>query len=389
MDVLTEQGWKPLSDLQRGERVASYTPDRRIEYHPVQELHTYPYDGSLVMVNQQHGIRFQVTPDHPMVIDLQRADSPWHFRRAEELKTNTLPRNGQWQGNEQSVYHLPMPSGQGCGRNVNAAPQLPMDDWLEFLGWWMSEGCSFRMDGGTGSPVISIRQTKADYLSELTALFQRLPWRHKIYPVDGQYIILSKQLYDELHPLGNAHTKRIPRWVFTLTPRQLRIFWDAFVKGDGHRGHSGETVIGLCNPGLIDDLQEIAVLLGLVGTTRYTRTKDGFDKYHLYVSDSRSGTMIERKSFSCVEYQGLVCEICVMPYHTFLVRRDGRYFWIGDSEIGKEPIAKIPTMRRGQPLPESHRRNIGKALKNRTFSEVTRAKLSAAAQRRSKRHAEE
>lgn len=339
-EVLTADGWKRIPEVEVGDRVASLSPSRDIEYRPVVETNTSTYRGEMISVEQPHGINALMTPNHNVVVNV--ADNvgktgkakygSWKLRRADSLKTCSVPRTGAWSGEEVDTTPLTLPTGRGHGPNSNAVPSIQTDDWLQFLGWFMSEGCSFQMKNRTGSPVISLRQTKEDGKVKIREVLDKLPWKHG-ETRDGQFRICSRQLFDIVHPWGNAHIKRVPRWIFGLPPRQISLFLDCFADGDGHRTTSGGIQISLSNEGLIDDLQELYFLCGRVAAKGHYVTQTGFDVWSLSVSrPARSHCFVKADQWKRVPYDGLVHCITVAGNGNFLARRNGRYHWTGNSK---------------------------------------------------------
>jgi len=328
-EVLTENGWKRITQVKEGELVPSLSPNRSIKYLPVSGTHAFDFDGELICANQRNGVAFKVTPNHRTVVNMQDEAKSWKFVRADHLcKTvQVIPRAGNFEGKEIAEYVFNnKPKGRGHGRNSNNADKIKMDDWLEFLGWYFSEGCAFDSD----SPRVNIRQTKIN--DSLTALKNRLPFRCFQDTNEGGFSIFSRQLFNELKPLGTLYTKRVPRWIFKLSKRQIKIFVNAFVAGDGHTTPTGAIHIGLANDGLIDDLQELFFLLGRVATKGRAITKEEFVVYRLSVSKQRTATHINPHNIYKEKYKGKVYCLTVPENHTFYTRLNGRASWTGNTE---------------------------------------------------------
>ena len=331
-EVLTSTGWKKIKDVETEELVASLTPQGEMIYSEVAGSYCFPFSGYLTEVKNR-SIHYIGTPNHKVVIEGQK-NREWRFCEIKDLPNFAYhPQTANWLSeNEIGEYTFTPPEGRGIGKNANSAKLIKMDDWLEFLGWYLSEGSSFlsaKSRGGT-SPCVSIRQTQEN--QKLEDLMNRLPWR--VRPDgEGGYRIYSRQLYDELKPLGTALTKRVPRYIMELSQRQQRIFFDAFVAGDGCIAKNGGIGFGLGCEGLIDDLQEIAFRLGRRSTKGYSRVKEKYDAYRLYVnSPQMTRTEVRTKHISPKFYNGLVYCITVNPNHTFLARYNGRIFWSGNTE---------------------------------------------------------
>lgn len=341
--VLTENGWKPIAAVVKGEKAVSYSAERKLELKDVLDTPSFDFDGKLIEVDQRNGVSFAVTPNHKMPVNKQDKVRTWKFIEAKHLLEagQVIPRFGEWEETvEPEWFELPVACGQGLGANSNVADRVRMDDWLEFLGWYFSEGSSFYTNCGQKNPTgqcVSISQVKVS--QNLEDLMTRLPWRfirdnseYKPGKRKNSYKIFSKQLFDLVHPFGNLYEKRIPRWIFKLSKRQQRIFFDAFVKGDGHVSADGRVAIGLANSGLIDDLQEMCVYLGLVGTRNTFVPKHGFTVHSLAVSAKGRNTQTKPQDAKEVPFSGKVYCLTVKDNHTFMIRRNGRISWTGNSE---------------------------------------------------------
>jgi len=119
----------------------------------------------------------------------------------------------------------------------------------------------------------------------------------------------------------------------SLSPRQQRIFLDAFLKGDGHLQSTGAWAVGLCNSGLVDDLQEIAVYCGLVATRSSYETKTGFTVHTINISRGhRNATQVKAGLAKREAYSGPVHCLTVEGNGNFFIRHRGRCCWTGNSE---------------------------------------------------------
>jgi len=334
-EVLTESGWKPISEVRIGERVLSLTKEKNIVYGEVTATPAFPYKGKLISVRQR-GICYDVTPNHRLVINKQNGDD-WYFCEAKDLPRFAYhPRKGNWaDGKETEWVTMPDVNGRGIGPNQNSATKINADDYLLLLGWYLSEGSAYlsaKSRGGT-SPCVSIRQTKPN--KELSQLMDRLPWRVKS-DGDNGYKIYSRQLYEHFKPMGNTYSKRVPRFVMNLSKRQMKLFFDAFMAGNGYITPHGSIQIALANEGIVDDLQEISIKLGRVATKKYLRIRNKYDAWQLrvYTDNPERGsgcTEVRVKHRKEIDYEGMVHCLTVEPHHTFLVRYMGRLFWSGNS----------------------------------------------------------
>lgn len=347
-EVLTESGWKFISDVFDGELVASCSLDRSIEYKKASPV-SFDYEGEMLGIKNDC-ITTLMTPNHRVMVEKQLPNelktpgnifSGWRFKDASDVygKTIYIPRVGKHIGEEVDYCYLSGVDGRGIGSNANTVERVKMDDWLVFLGWYFSEGSSFETVNknaviGRGSPITSIRQTKEENKPEIRKMLDKTGFKWS-ETKDGQFKIFSRQLYENLKEFGKgAKEKHIPRWLFKLSVRQIKLFLDAFVKGDGYVNPSGAIQIGLCNKGLIDDLQELYFLCGFPAYSSHFVTKSGFDVYSLYViSCNRSNTSVcvRKSNWFKENYKGKVHCLLVEDNHNFLVRHNGHIFWTGNS----------------------------------------------------------
>lgn len=336
-EALTDDGWKLIKDIRVGEKVASLSKDREIQYQEVSYVYKDYYSGD--MISYEEGLSFKVTPNHKMMVDCASykdkkwSFDSWRFVEAKDLVTSYIPRTGGWVGVEDEYKFFDVITGRGYGdNNTNSNVEyMPMDDWLSFFGWYLSEGCSFRRNNRTRTCVVSLRQTKPKGQELLEEVLDRIPWRYS-KTKDGQYNIFSRQLYEELHGLGNAYEKRVPRWIFSLSPRQINLFLDAFANGDGHIRKNGSISFGLANEGLVDDLQELYFLCGRISTKGYSVASGKYDSWRLNVSTKkRSHYQVKSKKINVEKYEGDIYCLTVKKNENFLMRRNGRYCWTGNS----------------------------------------------------------
>lgn len=61
---------------------------------------------------------------------------------------------------------------------------------------------------------------------------------------------------------GDAHTKRVPGWVFSTPKPQRLVFFAGYVESDG-RIHGGSVRLRACNEKLIEDLRTLAMSCGI------------------------------------------------------------------------------------------------------------------------------
>ncbi|MBU1622261.1 MAG: Flp pilus assembly complex ATPase component TadA, partial [Nanoarchaeota archaeon] len=142
--------------------------------------------------------------------------------------------------------------------NSQPLPQIfDLDqDFLNFIGLWIADGCYDRV-----SVIMSVSSREEQDLVKRIA--KRFGFETKKHSDKFSLMIHShtfKTIMKELLGLkGNAFTKRIPRWVFNLSQKQIGWLLKGLFSGDGHAGKQ-EIIISLSSRKLLEDIQTL--LLG-------------------------------------------------------------------------------------------------------------------------------
>jgi hypothetical protein len=270
--------------------------------------------------------------------------------RADSLSVSGfIPRTGVWKGMEQSTFTLPEYKSVWLSGRKMTTPrskhlpekQVPMDDWLRFLGFYLSEGSI-----GCHGHLIGISQKK--HKAEFGDVLKRLPF--KVSTLKHGFQISCSQLASYCKQFGLSHEKFVPQFVKELSPRQIRIFLEAYGMGDGCFTKCGRRVFHTVSKRLADDVQELIFKCGdvanirlgrsagtslTIGEKTYLRNHDsikiewGRQGDFWFETGKRSHRFIDR-----VPYDGMVHCVTVQN-HIVYVRRNGSPFWSGNSPAGE------------------------------------------------------
>jgi hypothetical protein len=315
-EVLTQSGWKPFHDVTHDDPIATLTDSGYLEFNLPLQKQVFHYSGELIhWSGQSYDLR--VTPDHNLYA--KTAGGRYRLLSADDGEQHYKlywKRDAYWRGIEQDWFHLP------SDRSIR------MDDWLEFLGYYISEGCCLKRKNRPNHKEIDIRQNCGDTYDKIASVSRRIgctPWtgkdRVKLYKRD------SHDIFDLLEPLGKSGSKHVPSYVFNLSPRQITIFLNALWAGDGswrryHQLGRWENYYTKSKH-LADDVQELLLRVGLAGTI-------GSNRSNYVVSVSYRNLQPRAHKPSAREhYEGLVYDLTV-PNHTMYVRRNGRAMWSGN-----------------------------------------------------------
>ena len=374
-EILTNEGWKRFDTLDQTETVATLNPNtNELEYHKPTGYICEPFEGELNCAKNGL-VEYEVTPNHNMYASV--AKSLTHKKLNLELiqsekihgKNFHIKKDVLWVGKEEEYFVLPMLNEYAeleenesyvdrliskkrydvLSEKYGSDRYINMDNWLEFFGFWMAEGWTSKTKG---LHQVGVAQTKDNgYLSHMYELLVNMGFNPKYTKDKKQIRVFDKQLWDYLSNFGNAYDKFIPQEVLDLSPRQLTIFLEWFIKGDGHIENNKytRTRAFTCSPSLANNLQEIALKTGISATitNRGKRTTEikgrtiksqydalviNFTKHPSVSKHNKNTPLIKTEDQYNRYYKGNV--YCVeVQNHIIYVRRNGKTMWIGNSHL--------------------------------------------------------
>jgi UDP-glucuronate decarboxylase len=329
-EILTENGWYKFQDLKYGIKVATLNPLNDVEYHIPDEYIIQDYVGEMIEFKNKR-IDICVTPNHHMY--LLNKSNKFISKSASDIKYGPswrVPTGAKFSGSECEYRNF----DQNLSRLRGDLRRVSMDDWLEFLGYYLSEGCSYERDrqkivNGKEYDVtdysVQIAQVKLNGRKKIAACLDRIGINY----MDSDhhaFRICSKYLVNLLGPLGHSHDKYIPREYMGLSQRQSQIFLDALMLGDGTRKEKRKNRNTGCyysmSKRLADDVQELALRCGHAATI--SRSKRGL--YHVNI---RKATFVKLSQPVSKIYRGKVYCINVKN-HVICVRRNNKAYWCGN-----------------------------------------------------------
>ncbi|MDD4254275.1 MAG: LAGLIDADG family homing endonuclease [Methanofollis sp.] len=353
-EVLTEAGWKYFRDVTDTDRVATLSPEGYLEYQRPMTFVDAEYDGEMYFFTSRQ-VDLAVTPNHTMYVNLNHRANEWAgFARirADELpirRRMRFKKNAKWVGERQEVHTIPgvvKYGNQNCTGIQTGGIEIPMDDWLEFLGYFLSEGCVSK-HWQTGVPYrIAIGQKKPESTETIRRCLERLPFR---FTYDGaNFVINSKQLACHMEQFGTSPGRHVPDYAKHLPLEQIQILLDALVLGDGSIDRkTGATSYITSSKRLADDVTELLLKVGLSGNRYLVREAGSItsnprggtsvishDIYTVsFIRESQNEPNINTNGHQQIErghYTGRI--YCVeVPNHLLYVRRNGIPVWCGNS----------------------------------------------------------
>jgi nucleoside-diphosphate-sugar epimerase len=354
-EVLTRNGWKFFKDLTDKDEVATrQLNDPHIVFAKPTAHTACLYEGPMYCLEQRR-IDLCVTPNHHMVTSYKRRDNTeaLRFEEAKDIlgKYNRYHLTSEWEGEERKTFTLPAYYSLGKYEPPRSAIELPMDDWLHFLGWYLAEGT---VDGEWLKKApnrIRINQKIGANSEEVNAVFEKiataLGCTHSIYLFKDRdqeaHYLFCTQLAVYLAQIGKSITKHIPHELLDLTKRQLGILFEAMMSGDGiwmNRERDYGRYYSSSKQ-LADDIQELAIKLGLSANISRVHRAEGirWAKNPEYRVNFTKTTVFqvnqqpEDLNDWVEDYAGMVY-CCEVPGDgIILVRRNGKPLWCGNSKV--------------------------------------------------------
>ncbi len=347
-EVLTENGWKFFKDLQPDDRLMSMNPDNHISEH-IKPLSLHVSHKKGIMFNYEtRGCSFSVTSNHNMYFRKynRRAGGfyPYRFLEMKDIKTEAyIPRRIKWVKEDLDFFEIP--SFQGLIKHF-PCQKVKHDDWMRFLGWYCSEGSTDkRVNSKGGLEFISVRITQQD-LTEISEICENLGFKYSIYnSTTSQLCITNRGLAEYLGQFGkNCLEKYVPICVKKGSARQIDVFLETFIKGDGYCRGSYD-ILYTSSKRLADDLQELCLKAGYSSSLRIRRLKGKKIEFKTHTATSScDGYVISRcrtdseiniriKNVKQIKYDGMVYCAELPKYNLLFTRRNGYCMWSGNSAV--------------------------------------------------------
>ena len=308
-EVLTDRGWLYFKDTLLTDKVLSKNLVTNKAYwskvtskveHPATEL---------IHVTGK-GIDFAVTPNHSIWARKSGTIQSFKTYQAKELFDYSeweFDTNLVWEGEEIPFSYL-----EGVS--------IPMDLWLEYLGYFLSEGSV------SDSYVIIFQD------GEYTELFKEASRKVALYfgKESKEYNNKDFRINDIrlVRYLSNyTKPKRFPKELLNLSKRQLSILLNSYMKGDGEKKRNRCVTKDIP---LRDGIQEIGLKLGY-RTNYFTRKAKGIHKESYTISfykRSKPSVRLARGQVNKEPYSGLVYCLSIPENHLLMVRRNGKVCWL-------------------------------------------------------------
>lgn len=363
--ILTEYGWKYISDVEVGENILTVTPEKKIEIKPILKKIDESYKGKLIHLKGRF-IDIKVTPNHRFPV-LDRYQNWKGFYTAQDIMDGNIPdqshcylfKVGDWSGANDSEFvvkaltesELSVITSRELKEKYSQDLHIPMEVWMKFMGIYLSEGDSqFRRTSRGGR--VNIYQVKKETTEEIEEMLNEFPLPFKKYYDNRRttFTIYDMRLAKYLQQFGKCYTKYIPYEIKKQSKEMLRIFYDWFVMGDGRkRGVGNENYysddVFSTSKQLVMDLNEIQLKIGYCGSYheedrhhdrliegRVIKAENNQNMYFTFRSHLKNILLNPRKlKVTEEDYDGRVYCVEVENHTFYTMCNNGKCLWSGNS----------------------------------------------------------
>lgn len=349
-EILTNEGWKLFKDLNRNEKVMTLNPKtNEIEWKKPYEYIESAYDGDIHIYKNKY-VDLKVTPNHNMYVNKYKQFELIQSDVIRKYYQYKFKKDGEWNGKEEQWFLFDDTDKITSSKILD---KIPMDIFLEFLGYYLSEGNTHYKEK-TNSYIVRIAQKRSGYhnaekgdtYKKIENCIKRMGYNYYANENDG-IAISNKQLYTYCKQFGLQPYRFVPDFIKQLSIRQIRIFIDAYVLGDGciYKSKNKKTIsIISSSKKIMDDFQELFLKIGGCGDIHcYTKkgdiTKYGdreiickHNIYTIFLNNHYKTPMFSKQNSKVriERYNGKI--YCVeVENHIIYVRRNGVACWSGNT----------------------------------------------------------
>ena len=298
-EVLTESGWKLISEINKGVNVATINPNtHNLEYQSVCETYSYYCDDEYLVSVSTDKVDLTTTLNHKMFV----SDSNQRSYQLLEAK-DAMNSSMRYMKNANNIVSE-IPDDYKLDYNLR--------DFLVLLGGFLSNSSTWFISGNE----ITIGMFSTELITKTKVALDNLNVK---YNLKKEYIIniddyLDLNIYFQKLPLNC-----IPEFCFSLNQEHTRILLEAFFVYN--------TRAFTNFPTLKDDIQKLALR---TGWSIDVETDPNGKDYYLHLNKSDNQPIVHKKDYKLVKYTGHV--YCFeVPNHTFYVRYNGKGVWTGNS----------------------------------------------------------
>jgi dTDP-glucose 4,6-dehydratase len=396
--ALTSEGFKRYDEIRQGDMVLSLNPlTMSIEAKPVEKVIVQHYKGKMIHFKTKR-VDLLVTPNHRMLL-LNSAKKDLRVFPAEEVSQKPisyLPK-GSWEGKNSEFTEI-----KGYGR-------VSTDELFYVLGIFIGDGfvsyqekevltksgmhrkewLQVARDSSSGRFVRVASIADQNCTSHSYRIFFDIPTSdaccnrvmetlsklglrpHLQKGKSREHIcVTSKHFFELFKECGmGAENKHIPSWALEYSARHLRHLLQGLVDSDGSLKGRRTPIYYTASEKLVADLCELAIKLGLEPTFGMRHSKPSYYQGHsigasaheYYVGLGREIKDIVPNQIHEEEYDGVIWCLEVRDNKNFVVERNGRLCFSGNTDEVYGAIERSGSFDEGDILRPSSPYSAGKA----------------------------
>ena len=337
-EILTQRGWLSVDELKVGDMALSIDPHSRdITWSAVTEVHRFKSRGYLYSCNNKR-VDIACTGNHRWLAESSGArGGHWTKRAPKGVKTHMITTSELIETNKRLIM---------AGGTVSESPTVSpySDEFVQLVAWSITEG-HYPPDDRYGVRIAQSVTHNPDYVDEIRSLASHFvaggctaseyKVRHTKY---GD--ILTWRFgagIGELVKTAAPNKQITPQFLCQLTARQLELFYETLMKGDGmtigrHDKSSRKRSVRVWSQkdrGRIDGFQMLCAMLGV--RTR-SRMKGDDSDCSVVTAYQTKHVYSQSMNWTVIPYDGDVwCP--TTSTGTWMARRGGTTYWTGNSRL--------------------------------------------------------
>jgi ribonucleoside-triphosphate reductase len=305
-EALTDKGWKKYNEIKRTDKIATFNiKNKKIEYLKPLHIKSYNFDGYLINLKNRTQDQL-VTPDHKIV------RKKFNSNKFELIEAEKL-------FNFKTKIQIPNSAETKSKKEINK-------NLVELIAWLVSEG-SFS-DGSRNEVYIFQSVKNKKNCDKIRKCLRNLGYKWDESLKEGGFskiktvrFRLNQESSRKIRKYINK--KKIPGIIKTLSKKQIRLFLDTYILGEGSREEKGRIKIYTKDKEVRDSIQELCVLCGYGSSVN--KRANGVYVINLVRNNITNITKITRKKF-----KGKVW--CPTTRNgTFVARRNDKVFITGNT----------------------------------------------------------
>ncbi len=358
-EVLTKKGWKFFPEITMDDEIATLEQEtHNLIYSKPLALHYYPEFSGEIYTIKNSSIDLSVTSEHRMFVSKRYGkENKWLPHTL--IESNKIyGKNVKYLKNANNIneyYQFILPEtyvNNGHSDVLLNEIIVNMDEWLTFLGIWYAEGWT-----STDNKKVSISVNKQRVKDALFPALTNLGF-HYYYDSNAEKAhIVNRQLYNYMSPLSvGAPNKVLPEWVFNLNKSQTQNLLISMALGDGcfeHTQSNGYVPIYYYTSSniLADQYMQLCLHAGWSGTKHLHFEKETnqsiingrevINKHDIWKisiimtkntpSVNHGHTKNQNAQVELIENKTTPVFCLTVPTEVFMVRRNGKMVWTGNS----------------------------------------------------------